>query len=94
MRVTYPKLSDALTRPINSCLRRVAPGFGKVNKLRACLITFPLAGVRDYAILLPTSSPGACVKQTRLMKKYEFASARSSAILATLTEGISKLSGP
>lgn len=34
------------------------------------------------------------MKQDKLMKKVEFASARGSAILATLTEGISKLSGP
>jgi hypothetical protein len=39
------------------------------------------------------SSPGVCQKQTRLMKKG-FASARGSAILATLSQGISKLSGP
>jgi hypothetical protein len=33
-------------------------------------------------------------KQMQMMKKVRFASARGSAILATLTEGISKLSGP
>ena len=39
----------------------------------------------------PTSSPR---DEEELMKKGGFASARGSAILATLTEGISKLSGP
>ena len=34
------------------------------------------------------------MKQMPMMKKVRFASARDSAILATLTEGISKLSGP
>ena len=34
------------------------------------------------------------MKQMPMMKKVRFASARGSAILATLTEGISKLSGP
>lgn len=95
--------SDAVTAKTGFCAPDVrvpfvtsACGHGKVEKVNTCLEALLLAGQLVCEILpCPCNLFSRCLCESNTSdEKVGFASARSSAILATLIEGISKLSGP
>ncbi len=96
IRALHPELPDAVAAEADPCVydARVlfdqsACGHGEVNNDKH----LPRSSPSRFCYLCNLFS--RCLLEANTSdEKVEFASARSSAILATLTEGISKLSGP